>query len=96
MSVLNQPHALTVFAYECLRDRDRVDELLTRERDIYRGVLTAMATNDPKQLDRERSEVLGEMRKHPRAQDEFTSSEALRAFGNALADRIISTNVLKD
>jgi len=96
MIVLRQPFAITLYAYLMLRDRDRIADIKTRSRDVYRGVLTAMAMNDPKRLERERAEVRADMRSAPDPAAQRQSVTDRRAAGLALATLIERSGVLDD
>jgi hypothetical protein len=94
--VLRQPFAFTLYAYQQLKERDRIADLRRRDQDIYRGVLTAMAFNDPKQLDQQKSDVQADMRMDAGRAVRLSRIEELRTVGLALAERIERTGVLDD
>jgi hypothetical protein len=94
--VLHQPFALTLYAFYQLQDRDRVAELRRRIQAVDQGVLTSMAFNQPKALDRERSSVVSEMRTAPSRDRRHETREDLLAAGRALADRIEAMGVLRE
>ena len=94
--MLRQPFAFTLYAYQQLQERDRIADLKRRDRDVERGVLTAMAFNDPKQLDRQRADVHADMRLAGARPARLSRVQELRAAGLALADRIERDGVLTD
>lgn len=96
MAVLLQPFALTLYAWLQLQERDRIQALRDRERDIYRGELAAMAMNEPKRLGDERSDVVAEMRAPAVVSQRRKANDELRAAGEALIARLEAGRVLED
>lgn len=95
-SVLAQPFALTLYAWLMLQERDRIRRLVDRERDIYRATLNAMAFNEPKHLDSERTTALGDMRAPATAAARQSSADELLAAGESLWKRLEAGRVLVD
>lgn len=94
--MLLQPFALTLYAWLQLQDRDRIQRLRDRERDIYRGELAAMAMNEPKRLGDERGEVVADMRRANTPAARRSENAELIAIGEALAARIEAGRVLEN
>jgi hypothetical protein len=95
-SVLRQPFALTLYAHQQLMERDRIADLKRREADVHRGVLTAMAFNDPPRLDEARRDVHADMRSPAGRAARRSRIAELRDAGLALAERIERDGILND
>lgn len=94
--MLDQPWALTLYSYLQIVERDRISRLKKRDDDVTFAILMAMAMNDPKRLDQERSDVRADMRAEPRRVAAIARVDSIRAAGIALAERIERTGVLDD
>lgn len=95
-TVLAQPFAVTLYAYQCLTERDRIARLRARDDDVTRGILMALAFAEPGKLDRERAEIRAEMRRSASGPTLRAQNDELRTLGLALAERIERGRVLED